>query len=108
MPVTSLSGARDKYKDKIKLINDIQDALEEIKGNKKWVEITDIDLAKKNLTRKDLLWFTANRNINMIVNTIIIKYLIICFNLFYFRHWFWWRFYFVIFHYDRYHSRAKT
>jgi|APSaa5957512535_1039671.scaffolds.fasta_scaffold244530_2 hypothetical protein len=66
MPVTSLSGARDKYKDKIKLINDIQDALEEIKGNKKWVEITDIDLAKKNLTRKDLLWFTANRNINMI------------------------------------------
>ena len=66
MPVTSLSGARDKYKDKIKLINDIQDALEEIKGNKKWVEIEDIDLAKKNLTRKDLLWFTANRNINMI------------------------------------------
>jgi hypothetical protein len=68
MPVTSLSGARAAYNTKIKRINDIQDAIDELRmklGGKKLVELTDGDLATKNLTRRDLLWFTANRNISM-------------------------------------------
>jgi hypothetical protein len=66
MPVTSLSGARAAYKTKIKRINDIQDAIDELQfGGKKLVELTEGDLATKGLTKKDLVWFIANQNISM-------------------------------------------